>query len=88
MVGVVSDILEIVVLTASANALLGICGARWGVGGGLFAEEVGDELVHAGIGEEQSGGLGQQGSRGHDGVLLLFEKIEEGLSDLGARHVA
>ncbi len=61
VVGVVSDILEVVVLTASANALLGICGTRGRIGGCLFAEEVGHELVHAGIGEEQSGRLWQQG---------------------------
>ena len=62
MIGVVADVLEVVVLAAGANAFLGIGGAGGRIGGGLFAEEVGHEGVHAGVGEEQSGGLREQGS--------------------------
>src|SRR2546429_352731 len=46
-----ADVIEIVVLPAGADALLGIGGAR--VGALLLAQEDRLELVHAGVGEEQ-----------------------------------
>ena len=64
-----------------------VSAARGGIVGGLLgAEEIGDELVHPGIGEEQARRLRQQRGRGHDGVLLLLEEIEEGLPDFGGGH--
>ena len=86
VVGVVADVLEVVMLSSGADAFLGVGGAWWGVGGLFGAEEVGDELVHPGIGEEEPGGLGQEGGGGHGGVLLFLKKIEEALSDLCGSH--
>ena len=37
VVGVVADVLEVVVLAAGTDAFLGVCGARWRVGGGFCA---------------------------------------------------
>ena len=59
MVGVVADILKVVVLAAGADALLGVGGAGGIVGGFFGAEEIGHELVHPGIGEEEPGRLRQ-----------------------------
>src|ERR1043166_8475129 len=66
---------------------------RWENGAGPFgnvgralAEEDRHELVHAGVGEEQVGGVGQQTRRGHDRVSLRLEEIEERLAYLGAGH--
>jgi hypothetical protein len=59
VVGVEADVLEVVVLAAGADALLGVGGAF--PRGGLVAEEVGHELVHAGVGEQQVGGGRHQG---------------------------
>jgi hypothetical protein len=44
------------------------------------------ELVHARIGEEQIGRVGQQRGRGHNGVLFLAKEIEKGLADFGRGH--
>ena len=61
-----------------------VSAARAGrVGARGLAEEDGHELVHAGVGEEEVGGVGQQGAGGDDGVLLFLEEIEEGLADFG-----
>ena len=60
VIGVVADILEVVVFAAGADALLGIGGARWIVGGFFDAEEIGDERVHPGIREQQAGRLREQ----------------------------
>jgi len=95
VVGIPADVFEVVVFAAGADALLGVggavvaCGADAGPRGdvGLFiAEEDGHELVHAGVGEEQSRRVGQQRGARHDGVLLAVEEIEEGLADLGRGH--
>jgi hypothetical protein len=56
--------------------------------GDALVEENGDELVHAGVGEEQAGGIRHQAGRGHDGVSLGFEKIQEGLSNFSRSHPA
>ncbi len=95
VVGVVTDVLEVVVFAAGADAFLGVGGA--GVGGGagagpfgdvgLFvAEEDGHELVHAGVGEEQAGRVREQRRRRDDRVLLRVEEIEEGLAELRGGH--
>ena len=86
VVGVEADVFEVVVLTAGADALLGVGGAAGGVRALRLAEEDRDELVHPGVGEEQVGGVRHQARRLDDRVLLRFEEIEEGLADLGGGH--
>jgi len=86
VVGVVADVLEVVVFSAGADALLGVGSAGRIVGGLLGAEEVGDELVHPGVREEESGGLRQEGGRGHGGVAFFLKEIEEALSDVCRSH--
>jgi hypothetical protein len=82
VVGVAADFLEVVVLAADADALLGVGDAL--PGGLAGAEEDLLELVHAGVGEEQ-GGVGREddGGRGDDLVLLRGEEVEERLADFG-----
>jgi len=60
VVGVETDVLEVVVLAAGANALLGVGGPPGRVGALHLAQEDGHELVHAGIGEQQIGRVGQK----------------------------
>jgi hypothetical protein len=59
VVGIETDVLEVVVLAAGADAFLGVGHAL--PRGGLVAEEVGHELVHAGVREQQVGGGRHQG---------------------------
>ena len=95
VVGVVADVLEVVVFAAGADAFLGVGGAGvlGGAGAGPFGdvglfvtEEDGHELVHAGVGEEESGRVRQERGRRDDRVALGGEEIEEGLADLGGGH--
>lgn len=79
VVGIEADVFEVVVFTAGADAFLGIGGC--GVGGWAFVEEVGDELVHAGVGEEEVGGAGEEGFGGDEGVSAVFEVVDEGVTD-------
>ena len=60
VVGVETDVFEVVVLTAGADALLGIGGATRGIRTLRLAEEDRDELVHPRVGEEQVGGVRHQ----------------------------
>ena len=62
VIGVKADVLEIILFAAGANALLRVRGARWQTGNGArplvhirraLAQEEGDELVHAGVGEQK-----------------------------------
>ena len=50
--------------------------------GFFLAEENGDELVHAGVREEQVRRIRHEAGRRHDGVLLRLEEIEERLANL------
>ena len=95
VIGVEADVFQVIVLAAGADALLRVGGAGGASGerpgplvnvGGALVEENGVELVHAGVGEEQAGGIGHEAGGGHDGVALGFEKIQEGLSNLSRRH--
>ena len=95
MVGVPANIIEVVVLAAGADAFLGVGGAGVGRGddagpagdvGFALVEENGDELVHAGIGEQEAGRVGHERRGRHDSVLLLREEIEKRLADLGGGH--
>ncbi len=80
-----AHVLEVVVLAAGADALLG--GDRPDVVAPLLAEEDGLELVHPGIGEEERGVLGGDERRGRQhGVAVGREVFEEALPDLGAGH--
>ena len=85
VVGVLADVVEVVVLAARADALLGVGGAlelrerALRVGG---AQEAGLELVHSRVGEEEGWVIvGDHGRGRHDGVLLALEEIQEGLPD-------
>ena len=72
----IADVLEIVVLAAGAHAALRGGGAH--VGALLLAEEHVLELHHAGIGEQQCRIIARhERARGHDGVALALEVIEE-----------
>jgi hypothetical protein len=43
-------------------------------------------LIHAGVGEEQAGGIGHQTGRGNNGVTLGLEKVQKGLSYFNRSH--
>ena len=88
VVGVEANVIEIIVLTTCPDTFLRIGRAWWGVGGLVGPEEVGHELIHPGVGEEQARGLGQQGGRGHDGVFLLLKEVEKALADFRGSHGA
>ena len=83
VIGVVADVVEVVVLSAGADALLRVDDAA--VLGRLGAEEVGLELVHAGVGEEQRRVVVRDDRRaGHERVaVLLAKEVDEVLADLG-----
>ena len=78
-----ADVVEVVVLAAGADALLGVGDALPGGLGG--AEEVGLELVHAGVGEQQRGVVLRHDRRGgEEGVaVVLDEEVDELPADFG-----
>ena len=81
----VANVVEVVVLAASAHAALRT--RRAGISALLAAEKKVLELDHAGVGEQQRGIVaGHQRTTGHAGVALAFEVSEKGLADLGAVH--
>jgi hypothetical protein len=86
MVGIHPDILEVVVLTTSSNALLGISSSSRLVGARYLSQENRDELVHPCIGEQQVRRIGHQAGGLDDAVLFGLKEIEKGLADLGTRH--
>ncbi|KAI3487195.1 hypothetical protein L1887_48905 [Cichorium endivia] len=92
VVGVLADVVEVVVLSACTDALLGVDGALHGAEGGVGvcdAEEDGLVLVHACVGEEERGVIvGDGGGGGHKGVLALLEVCGEGVAHLGGGPVA
>ena len=77
VVGIESDILQVVVLASGADALLGVGGASRGIGAWGCAQEDRHELVHPGVREEKIGGIRQQTRGGDDRMLLAAEEIEE-----------
>ena len=86
MAGGVADVLEVVVLAAGTHTLLAACGA--GVGPLVKAEKNVFELVHPGVGEQQRRvAVRHQRARGHHGVALAGEEVEELLADLAAVHL-
>ena len=69
LIGIKTDIIEIVVFTAGANAFLGIGGSGIARGNGAgpfteiglaFTEKNGDELIHARVGEEKVWGIWEE----------------------------
>ena len=60
VVGVQANVFEVVMLTAGADALLGIGGAAGGIRALRLAKEDRDELVHPGVGEEEIRGVRHQ----------------------------
>ena len=86
VVGVVADFLQVVVLAAHAEALLGVGGPQ--VRGLGIAQEDVLELVHAGIGEHQGRVVLDHHRRGrHDGMALGCKEFEEFLSDFLGGHM-
>jgi|SRR6516225_634985 len=81
------DIVEIVVLPADAHHLLRRRGAP--VVARLAPEKQVLELVHAGVGEQESGVVaGDQRRTRHDAVAVLLEVLQEGRPDLVRGHPA
>ena len=85
VVGIQPHIVQVVVLAAGADTLLGVGGATRGVRAAGLAQENGHKLVHPRVGEQQIGRIRQQAGRRHNGVILGLEKVEEILPDLTAR---
>ena len=56
-------------------------------GGGALAQEVGHELHHARVDEQQVGVVEDHRGAGHLGVARVHEVIEESLPDLVCLHV-
>ena len=88
MIGVLSDVLEVVVLAARPNALLRISGSRRGVGRLFRSEKVGHELVHPRIGKKQAGRLRKERRGRHNGVPLLLKEVQEALTNFRGGHGA
>src|SRR5438046_2940985 len=82
-----TDVIEIVVLSARANALLRACRAR--VRPLLASEKNILELVHSRIHEEQCRIFGRNQRRTFDDrVSALFEELEEAAADFVTVHVS
>ena len=86
VVGVIPHILQVIVLAACADALLGIRSAGGRPRGSPYAQEIRDKLIHAGICKQQTGALGHQRSGRHDRVLFFAEKVQKALAYLGGGH--
>jgi hypothetical protein len=81
----VADLLEVVVLAAGADALLGGGGAP--VVPVLHAQEGALELHHSGVGEQQGGVVGgREGGRRHLAVIAGDEEVEEAAADRVGEH--
>ena len=88
MVHILSHVIQIIVLSSGADALLGVGGTLQS--GHLEVGVTGSQkqrliLIHTGIGKQQSGVVhGHAGTRGpEDVIVLLDEEINKGLADLG-----
>ena len=85
VVGVDAHLLQVVVLPADPQALLGVGHAP--VGRLAVPQEDVLEGVHPRIGEHQGGVvLDHHGCAGHDAVVALREVVQEGLADLVGCH--
>ena len=86
VVGVLAHILQVVVLTTGADALLRISGAGGIPRRGPHTQEVRYKLVHACIREQQARALRHERGGRHYGMLLFLEKVEETLANLRGCH--
>ena len=81
----VADVVQVVVLATGAYALLAGRGAR--IGALVEAQEHILELVHPGVGEQQRRVVARDHRRrGHDGVALGLEVLQEGGADFRGFH--
>ena len=80
-----SYIFQVIVFAADSHTLLGI--RRPGILPLFQAKKDVLELIHPGVGEQQSWVITRhQRVAGNDGVIFTGEKIEKSLSDLRAGH--
>ena len=83
--GRIPDVLQVVVLSAGPDTLLGSCGAN--ILPLFFSEEGAFELNHSRIGEQKGWiVLGNQGRAAYDSVVVFFEIIEIDLTNFVACH--
>src|SRR5260370_15390648 len=71
VVGVESDVIQIVVFTTCANALLGVSSSRRAKRGFLLAQKVRNELIHTRILGQKSRRSGEQACPRHNRVSLF-----------------
>ena len=83
-----SDVIQIVMLPAGADAFLRVGDAGRIPRRLLLPEKNRDELVHARVREKQVRRVRQKRSRRHNRVLFLAKEIEKGLADFGGSHRA
>ena len=81
VIGIEADVFEVVVFAAGADAFLGVGGAARFVGAFGLAKKNRDELVHAGVREQEVRRIWEQAGRRHNGVPLGLEEVEEVLAD-------
>ena len=86
VVGVLTHILQVIVLAAGADALLRVGGAGGIPRRGPHAQEVRYKLVHACVREQQARALRHERGGRHYGMLLFLEKVEETLANLRGCH--
>ncbi len=75
VIGIKPDVIKIVMFASSPNAFLSISDTRWPVWDLFLAQEIGHELVHAGVGKQKVRRVGKQAGGGYDRVLLLLEEV-------------
>src|SRR5438067_5698956 len=83
-----SDVFEIIMFAAGANAFLRVGDARrlpWRL---LLAEKNGHELIHAGVGEKQIRRVRHERRRGPNRVRLFAKEIEKTWTYSGTGHDA
>jgi hypothetical protein len=85
MVGVFPHIVQVVVLTTCSNALLGIASTREFAQGSVrisSAQKNWLVLVHPSVSKEKSRVIeGDDGARLPINMVLIFEELDEGISD-------
>ena len=81
VISVLADFFQVVVFAADADALLAVDGAL--ALGGSDAEEIVLELIHPGVGKQQSGIVKRHHGTGRDKLMILLGKeVDEILSNL------
>jgi hypothetical protein len=86
VVGVETNVLQVVVFAASSDAFLRVGGAGRGVGARCGTEEYRYKLVHPRVRKEEVRGIGKEARGGYDRVFLAKKKIEERAADLCGSH--